>query len=242
MPTTHDEAKRQVRTRVWDALDAASATYNDTAHGRIPHFRGADRAAARLADLPAWQAATTIKSVPDKAQLPVRARALADGKTVYMAVPRLATPRPFYLLDPAALAVPPLEAATSRVAATVAPTVDVDGLRSIQLVVLGSVAVDRGGTRIGKGAGYSDLEFALLTEAGLITPETLVVTTVHPLQVIDEPIPATEHDVGVDLIVTPDAVITCPTPHRPAGILWEHLDVRKIAEIPALERRYTERR
>ncbi|GGX93606.1 5-formyltetrahydrofolate cyclo-ligase [Streptomyces hiroshimensis] len=241
MPTEYDEAKQQVRQRVWDALDAASATYNDTAHGRIPNFKGSDQAAEQLAALPAWKAATTIKAVPDKAQLPVRARALEEGKTVYMAVPKLATPRPFYLLDPAALTVPPAEAASSRVAASVAPTVDVGSLRPIQVVVLGSVAVNRNGVRIGKGAGYSDLEFALLTEAGLISPETLVVTTVHPLQVVDGPIPATEHDVSVDLIITPDEVIACPAPHRPSGILWDRLDTEKITAIPALQRRHAER-
>lgn len=237
MPTEQDEAKQQVRQRVWDALDAASTTYNDTAHGRIPNFKGADQAAERLASLPAWTSATTIKAVPDKAQHPVRARALEEGKTVYMAVPKLATSRPFYLLDPAALTVPPAEAASSHVAASVAPTVDVEGLRPIQVVVLGSVAVNRDGIRIGKGAGYSDLEFALLTEAGLISPETLVVTTVHALQVMDGPIPASEHDVSVDLIITPDEIITCPAPHRPSGILWGHLPPEKIAAIPALQRR-----
>ncbi|WP_436319655.1 hypothetical protein [Streptomyces syringium] len=92
MPTEQDEAKQKVRQHVWAALDAASAAYDDTTYGRIPNFKGADQAAERLAALPAWNAAATIKAVPDKAQLPVRARALAEGKTVYMAVPKLATP------------------------------------------------------------------------------------------------------------------------------------------------------
>ncbi|WP_405557106.1 5-formyltetrahydrofolate cyclo-ligase [Streptomyces canus] len=237
MSATHDDAKKLVRTQVWDALDAAGAVHDDTAHGRIPNFKGSEEAAARLAGLEAWKNATVIKAVPDKAQLPVRARALEDGKLLYMAVPKLATPKPFYLLDPDVLEVPPHEAASSRVAATIAPTVEVDALRPVSVVVLGSVAVNRSGVRIGKGAGYSDLEFALLTEAGLVGPETLVVTTVHSLQVIETPIPSTEHDVNVDVIVTPDEVITCSTPHRPPGILWDHLEASKIAAIPALQSR-----
>ncbi|MEV4033695.1 5-formyltetrahydrofolate cyclo-ligase [Streptomyces umbrinus] len=237
MSATHDEAKERVRAQVWDALDAADAVHDVTAHGRIPNFKGSERAANRLAALDAWKRAKVLKAVPDKAQLPVRARALAEGKLVYMAVPKLATPKPFYVLDPAVLEAPPHEAATSRVAATVAPTADVDALRPIDVVVLGSVAVNRTGARIGKGAGYSDIEFALLTEAGLVNAETLVVTTVHSLQVIDVPIPTTEHDVNVDLIVTPDEIIACTTPHRPTGIFWERLDVAKIAAIPALQAR-----
>lgn len=234
MPAMHDDAKQLVRTQVWNALDKAGAVHDDTAHGRIPNFKGSEEAAARLAELDAWKTAKVVKAVPDKAQLPVRARALEEGKLLYMAVPKLATSKPFYLLDPAALTVPPIEAATSRVAATIAPTVEVDALQRIDVVVLGSVAVNPDGARIGKGAGYSDLEFALLTEAGLVGPDTLVVTTVHSLQVIDTPIPVTEHDVNVDVVITPEAVIDCTSPRRPRGILWDHLDASKIAEIPAL--------
>ena len=60
------------------------------AEGRIPNFTGAEAAAERLRALPAWETAATLKANPDSAQLPVRQRALEDGKTVYMAVPRLA--------------------------------------------------------------------------------------------------------------------------------------------------------
>ncbi|MEV5929416.1 5-formyltetrahydrofolate cyclo-ligase [Streptomyces cellulosae] len=141
---------------------------------------------------------------------------------------------PFYLLDPAALTVPPAEAAASRTAAAIAPTVEVDALRPLDLIILGSVAVNRDGVRIGKGAGYSDIEFALLTEAGLVTSETVVVTTVHSLQVTETPIPTTRHDVGVDLIVTPEETIACANPHRPSGVDWSALTAERIAAIPAL--------
>ncbi|WP_405408466.1 5-formyltetrahydrofolate cyclo-ligase [Streptomyces decoyicus] len=233
-----DHAKQAVRTQVWDALAAADAVHDASVHGRIPNFKGAEEAAARLAGLPAWGRADFVKAVPDKAQFPVRVRALEQRKTVYMAVPKLATLEPFYLLDPATLTVPPAEAATSRTAAAIAPTVEVDALRPLDLIVLGSVAVNRDGARIGKGAGYSDIEFALLTEAGLVTPTTLVVTTVHALQVTKTPIPTSEHDVSVDLIVTPDQTFVCPNPHRPSGIHWPDLTAEKIAAIPALAARH----
>lgn len=234
MPTEHEQAKQRVREQIWDALDAADAVHDATSHGRIPDFCGKEQAAERLAALARWKTAGVIKSVPDKAQLPVRVHALTEGKIVYMAVPKLATPKPFYVLDPATLTAPPEQAATSHIAATIAPTADTDTLQPIDIVVLGSVAVNRAGVRIGKGAGYSDIEFALLTEAGLISPNTLIVTTVHALQVIDEPIPSTEHDVTVDLIITPDEVIRTTETHRPPGILWDHLTPEKIAQIPAL--------
>ncbi|MEV0849786.1 5-formyltetrahydrofolate cyclo-ligase [Streptomyces sp. NPDC049954] len=232
-----DRAKQAVRTQVWDALTAAHAVHDASVHGRIPHFKGAEEAATRLAALPAWRRASFVKAVPDKAQLPVRVRALEEGKTVYMAVPKLAAQKPFYLLDPAALTVPPAEAAVGRTAAAIAPTVEVDALRPLDLIVLGSVAVNRDGARVGKGAGYSDIEFALLTEAGLVSPETIVVTTVHALQVTDTPVPTAGHDVSVDLIVTPDETLVCTGSHRPSGIDWAVLAAEKIAEIPALAAR-----
>ena len=75
-------------------------------------------------------------------------------------------------------------------------------MRPVDMVVCGSVAVNRNGARLGKGAGYSDIEVALLQEAGLISTHTVIVTTVHRWQVVDEAIPETEHDFSVDLIVT----------------------------------------
>jgi 5-formyltetrahydrofolate cyclo-ligase len=228
-----DAAKQAIRERVWNLLETEHAV-EPGVHGHIPDFIGTAAAAERLADHRAWQDAQIVKAVPDTAQLPVRARALADGKTVYMAVPRLADARPFYLLDPAALTLPPAEAATMRAAAAHAPRLAIDELRPIDLVVCGSVAVNRRGDRIGKGAGYSDLEVALLHDAGLLRPDSVVATTVHPLQVLDEELPATDHDFQVNLIVTPDEVIACNSSRQRTGILWDELSSHHRSAIPIL--------
>jgi 5-formyltetrahydrofolate cyclo-ligase len=235
-------SKRAIRERVWDLLQARRAVSDAEVHGRIPDFIGSTQAAARLASLPAWKNAQVVKAVPDKAQLPVRARALKDGKLVYMAVPKLADVRPFYLLDPARLTRPPAEAASSRVAATDAPKVSVGELEPIDLIVCGSVAVNRRGERIGKGAGYSDLEVALLHDAGLLGPRTIIATTVHDLQVLDEPLPTAAHDFEVDLIATPAEVIICKPSRRRTGILWDHLPAEYIGAIPVLTSLLQQRR
>jgi hypothetical protein len=94
-----------------------------------------------------------------------------------------------------------------------------------------------GPPRVGKGGGFSDLEFALLVEAGLIGTNTVVATTVHPLQVLEEPLPETGHDFRLDLIVAGEEVIRCRRTRQPQGILWEHLDAAKVAAIPALTAR-----
>lgn len=234
-----DRAKNVVRERVWTRLEEHHAVPAGV-HGRIPAFIGAEAAAARLAALLVWTEARVVKAVPDKAQLPVRARALDEGKLVYMAVPKLAEEHPFYLLDPATLTVAPAEAASSKTAATVARKVGVDEMQPVDLIVCGSVAVNRRGVRLGKGAGYSDIEVALLQQAGLIGPDTTIATTVHSLQVVDDDLPETEHDFSVDLIITPDDVIECGPPRRPNGLYWAHLTEDKIAAIPVLAKLHRE--
>ncbi|MGH3833431.1 MAG: 5-formyltetrahydrofolate cyclo-ligase [Pseudonocardiaceae bacterium] len=231
-----DKGKQAVRERVWSLLEREHAAPSGV-HGRIPSFFGAEQAADRLATLPAWQAALVVKAVPDTAQQPVRARALRDGKIVYMAVPKLAAELPFYLLDPNTLPVPPDEAASKNVAARVARKVGVEEMQPVDLIICGSVAVNRRGVRLGKGAGYSDIEVALLQEANLIGPNTTIVTTVHSLQVVDDELPETGHDFRVDVIVTPDDVIMCGAPRRPPGLVWSDLSAEKIAAIPVLAAR-----
>jgi len=230
-------AKAALRDQVWSALRAAGVARFPGAAGRIPNFTGAEAAAELLRGIGAWQNAGTVKANPDSPQLPVRQRALEDGKTVYMAVPRLAEPEPFFALDPARLTQSPRKAASISGATRSARRVSLAELAPVDLVVMGSVAAAADGARLGKGGGFADLEFALATAAGLIGPHTVCVTTVHELQLLPAgQIPVTGHDVPVDVIVTPDRVITCGAGlQRPsAGICWADLTEEKIAAIPLL--------
>jgi 5-formyltetrahydrofolate cyclo-ligase len=229
-------AKRALREEVWAALSDAGAARFPGVWGRIPNFVGAETAAERLRGTDAWARAGAVKANPDSPQWPVRQRALEDGLVLYMAVPRLADPDPFFLLDPSTLGVSPRQASSIKGAGRYGRTVPVQVLEPVDLVVCGCVAVDLTGARLGKGGGFSDLEFALAAAAGLIGPDTVVATTVHPAQVLEPGrIPLTEHDVPLDLIVTPDEVIVCHDGHpRPKGIVWEELTEEKIAAIPLL--------
>jgi 5-formyltetrahydrofolate cyclo-ligase len=234
-------AKAALREQVWAAMSTARVARFPGAAGRIPNFTGAEAAADRLRELPEWRRAQTLKANPDSAQLPVRQRALQDGKTVYMAVPRLAEADPFFALDPGHLSEPPRKAASIRGAARSARRVSLRDLAPVDLVVMGCVAVGEDGARLGKGGGFADLEYALASAAGLIGPGTVTVTTVHELQV--QPagaVPLTDHDVPVDLVITPDRVIDCRPrrgPQRSAGIRWQELTDEKIAAIPLLAAR-----
>jgi 5-formyltetrahydrofolate cyclo-ligase len=231
-------AKAALREEVWSAMRAAKVARFPGAAGRIPNFTGAEKAAERLRGLPAWQAAQTLKANPDSAQLPVRQRALEDGKTVYMAVPRLAEAEPFFALDPDHLDQPPRKAASISGASRSARRVTLDEVTPVDLVVMGCVAAGEDGARLGKGGGFADLEFALATEAGLIGPHTVTVTTVHEIQLRPAGlIPLTSHDILLDFIVTPERVIDCRARHAPrptAAIAWDDLTEEKIAAIPLL--------
>lgn len=80
--------------------------------------------------------------------------------------------------------------------------------RKVDIVVMGSIAVTKQGMtfffpflcvsvtsvrfnyyfylkgqRIGKGEGFADIEYAMMQKQGMLTPNTIVVTTVHDSQV-----------------------------------------------------------
>jgi 5-formyltetrahydrofolate cyclo-ligase len=79
---------------------------------------------------------------PDKAQRAVRAKALAAGKLLDMAVPRLADDLPFYLLDPEDLRGSPWEAASKEGAARAGRKVAATQLRPVD-PVLAALAAQR---------------------------------------------------------------------------------------------------
>ena len=227
--------KQSVRERVWDALEASGdARFPFPPQGRIPNFAGAEAAAERLAATDAWARADAIKANPDSPQRPVRKRALAAGKVVYMAVPRLRDADAFRRLDPAEI--DDIDHATTLSGSEeLGDQVGPEAVDGIDLVVSGSVAVTDDGARIGKGEGYSDLEYAVLTELGLVDQGTPVATTVHELQVVEDELPTAAHDVPMDLVVTPARTVETGATGGPDGIDWDLLDEARIAEIPVLE-------
>jgi len=208
------------------------------AEGRVPNFAGAKLAAERLAGHRTWKRAQVIKANPDSPQTHARRRALEEGKTLVMAVPRLRDTHPFRLLEPRKLSAKQVgEAATIKGAMRHGTVVADDELPEIDLVLCGSVGVNLKGARVGKGGGYSDLEYGLLIEAGKIDDHTIVVTTAHPIQILRENLMMTAHDLPVDLVATPRAVIEVEREYeRPRGILWNHLQPPQIHEVPILER------
>lgn len=152
-----------------------------------------------------------------------------------MAVPRLRAAKCFLRLDPVRLGRRSTRAATIAGAAKLGEPVGPDALGHIDIIVVGAVAVDARGGRVGKGGGYSDLEFALATAAGAVDDATLVVTTVHDAQIVRGRVPMAAHDVPVDVIATPTRVLRTRGRHpRPASIAWRELSEAQLAAMPAV--------
>jgi 5-formyltetrahydrofolate cyclo-ligase len=229
-------AKDEARARMWELLLAARVSPSPGPRGGIPDFIGAEEAAQRLAAQEEWKRARVLMVNPDGAQRPVRCRALEEGKRVYMAVPKLAQVHPFVLLDPELLAAAPEVVGAKNGALRLGRPTQVAEMEPLDLVVAGSLAVSRRGVRLGKGAGYTDIELGLLMDAGRICASTPVATTVHDLQVVDEALPWGRFDVQVSLVVTPSAVIRVADPRPSPGIVWSKLEQSQIDEIPALVR------
>jgi len=230
------KTKDALREEIWELLQRRKVARFPGATGRIPNFIGAEACARLLSEAPFWKKAQVLKSNPDSPQRAIRQRALQEGKVIYMAVPRLRSEKPFIELDPNKLNCSPYIGSSIKGAAKFGRPVGLDEVQKIDLIVCGSVAVNRKGARVGKGGGYSDLEFALLTEEKKIGAKIPVVTSVHPLQIVAGAIPMIEHDIPLTAIITPEEVISIESSlTRPKGIYWNMLPEEKLNEIPVLK-------
>jgi len=230
-------SKSEIREHVWRLLEVRRAACFPGPKGRIPNFVGAEQAALALQALPIWGRSRIIKVNPDAPQLPVRRMALREGKTVYVPVPKLRDEECFIELDPAHLGKNLAKAASIKGAARYGRAVRAPEVRALDLIICGSVAVNGQGARVGKGGGYSDLEFGLLRDAGVVTEHTPILTTIHPLQIVPWDVEMLPHDIPVDWIVTSNGPLRCGSRYRrPGGIYWEFLTDEKIAAIPTLRR------
>ena len=228
--------KEEIRQLIWDLLEEKNVvTFPLPVQGRIPNFIGANVAAEKLNELSIWRKARMIKSNPDAPQKWVRENALRHGKTVYMAVPRLREDKCFLKLDPKKIT-NATQAATIKGAFRYGERVFPDEMDKVDLIIVGSVAVNKQGAKIGKGGGFSDLEYAIGREYALVDEDTPAVTTVHPLQVVDYELPMMAHDVPMDYIVTRNDIINTNTTYpKPGGIDWGIIG-DKLEETPVLQK------
>ncbi|MHA1645684.1 MAG: 5-formyltetrahydrofolate cyclo-ligase [Candidatus Freyarchaeota archaeon] len=188
------KSKREVRRYVWDLMVRERvAAFPYPPHGRIPNFVGAEAAAKQIRKLDEYGRAECVFSPPDGVLIPFRRMVLRDGKILAYSTPHM---KSFKMMKPGA----PIRVAIRDL---------VRGgellTRSVDVAVVGSVAVDMGGNRIGKGSGYGDRELAYLKK---MNPELLSGTLVHSKQVFEDLSHLAEnHDIPVDFILTEKELI-----------------------------------
>ncbi|XP_006813754.1 methenyltetrahydrofolate synthase domain-containing protein-like [Saccoglossus kowalevskii] len=208
--------------------------------------QGAAAANERVKDIDAFQKARTVKVNPDKAQEHARFLTLESHKTLLVPTPRLRNGLFNKIVPPKGANKDMIRTcSTSQGVKNYSVPIGLDDHITVDLVIIGSVAVSPQGYRIGKGEGYADMEFAMMTTMGAVTKDTVVITTVHDCQVME--IPAElfgTHDLKVDYILTPTKTLKCHGDlPKPTGINWSILTKQKLTEIPILKNlRYREQK
>lgn len=235
-------SKQSIREKIWKSIVELGVGRFPLPYGRIPNFVGAEEAAEKLTVTSIWKESKTIKVNPDSPQKPVRLRALEHDMEVIMPTPRLKNG--FLLLDPNSISEDNYKfASTIKGAFVFGKKVRVEDLPKIDLVIVGSVAVNLFGERVGKGEGYSEIEWALVREEGKVEDNTPVITTVHDIQIITERFETNVYDLPVDWIITPTKIIkTKPVAEKPKQIYWDMMPNRKIEEIPILYEKWKKRK
>ena len=233
-----NSGKDELRSEIWHSLET-TGTAVGPAWSLIPNFVGADVAAWRLAQTDEWKRPKTVKTNPDAPQIPVRLRALYEGKTVYAPVPYLSRDFPYLRIDPKKMIEKGISfelAAISQGFVEHGDAIQFEDVEPLDFCVVGSVAVSRQGGRTGKGAGFADLETAIFRELGIVTDATPIATTVHSSQLVDgSRVVIESHDTPLDFVATEAELIrTGHDGRRPGGVDWARVRQDQFDSIPFL--------
>uniref|UniRef100_A0A3P9C321 Methenyltetrahydrofolate synthase domain-containing protein n=1 Tax=Maylandia zebra TaxID=106582 RepID=A0A3P9C321_9CICH len=220
-------SKWDIRQKVWDYIEEKNlANFPRPVHNRIPNFKGAFAACAKVLELQAFIHTSEVKVDPDKPLEGARLAVLQARKTLLVPTPRLRTGLFNRITPPEGASKEQLRiCSSSQGVKDFSVPVGLDAKIKIDLMVVGSVAVSEKGFRIGKGEGFADLEYGMMASMGAVNESTVVVTVVHDCQVMDIPEDLMgSHDLTVDYILTPTRVIKtdCQLP-KPCGIIWNKL-------------------
>jgi 5-formyltetrahydrofolate cyclo-ligase len=238
VPQDTADVQRIVRERVWAAFRAVArpdSRFHWDFSSFIADFVGSEHCVDRVRALPAWSRSPLLFITPDNSTELIRRAAMADGKPFLMTTYGIR--RGFVALDPK-----DVPAAERSYAATLdgmdryARPVDLKDISQagrVGLLITGGSAVSLNGHRMGKGHGYFDLEWALLSEIGAVDDSSEIVDVVHDCLVVDMAVTAAAHDVPVDWIITPTRTVRVDAPRRaPGRVYWDLLRGTELESVP----------
>ena len=236
--------QNKIRQQVWQQLRQVArpdSRFHWDFDKFIPDYAGSDRCAEQVLSL---SRLGSIFVTPDNNLAALRVL-LMRQQSQFIATTYGIT-RGFVVLDPARVPLEQVElAATLDGMEHYARPVTLKELACeppLSLLVTGASAVTHYGLRMGKGHGFFDLEWAMLCEIGLITPQTLVVAVAHDCQVIEQDFPPDPHDTIVDYIVTPSRTLKVNSTYpKPAGLFWEKISQDLLDTIPPLQELWSQK-
>ncbi|MHA1300355.1 MAG: 5-formyltetrahydrofolate cyclo-ligase [Candidatus Helarchaeota archaeon] len=188
------KSKNVLRKFVWDKLTLEKiARFPLPVYGRIPNFNGSDYAAKKIRSLHVYEKAQCIFTGPDFALKSLRDLILRDGKILAYATPHM---KEFKMLEGK-------HNTTIKNLRKLGANLN----RKVDIAVVGSVAVDLKGNRIGKGSGYGDRELKFLKNK-FGGKQFITGTLVHSSQVFKDLSNLCEpHDVKINFILTEKELI-----------------------------------
>ena len=198
--------EERVRRVVWQRLSEVArpdSRFDLDLSRYVPDFAGSNLAHKRVMKRDEWRKADVIFCAPDNSVEQLRLSALSAGKKIL--VPTYGLQRGFILLD--GVMIPKTDhalAATLDGMERFGKRLGLGDLRQagvIELVVTGATAVTTDGRHIGGGQRYLALEWMMMKQLGVLSPNALVFAVVHDCQVVDEMVEA-EPDCLLDLICT----------------------------------------
>ncbi|XP_037930504.1 methenyltetrahydrofolate synthase domain-containing protein-like, partial [Teleopsis dalmanni] len=180
-----EPTKRSLRVQTWKKFSENKCGVRYSAiFNSIPNFLQSDKAATLLTETDDFKNAQNIQVNMDRSLHAVKLQVLLADKNLYLPATRAS--------NAIVLKVDVPENATEEQKKKCLRVQDVQQHRTeihlddkvkLDMVVIGSVVVSRDGYRIGRGNGFADLVVGVLIESGAITPETIIVTLVHDIQV-----------------------------------------------------------
>lgn len=162
-------------------------------YGRIPNFEGSNIASQKIRLLEEYKDALCVFTGPDFALKALRDLILKDGKILAYSTPHM---KEFKMLK-------------GRFNTTIKNLIKFGNplKEKVDIAIVGSVAVDLKGNRIGKGSGYGDQEIKFLQEK-FRGPNFIAGTIVHSSQVFEDFANLSEsHDIKISFILTEKELI-----------------------------------